>query len=420
MRALYRTGLGNKIIRIKAGDALRNALQFESAEDEAYYKARVEQAVKQAARWCLAFGRGIVVIHHRGDDLSKPLGAVDSDRVLLSVFSGDMISVGLVDMDLQSPTYYRPLMYNARGVSIHHTRVVDFCYVRPPEVELPMYRYGGISEFELIYEQVIADGIVQRASPRVVDKASTMIYKVAGFKDLLASGQEETLLAYFQTMESTRISMSACVVDAEDAVEAVNQTISNLSDADQITLRRLAMVAGISVTRMIGEAPRGMNSSGDQEAQMDRDMLETLQQDYFLDPINTLMQRLGQGPVQFRENQGETPTTRIAYETQAIDNALKLQNLGEDYTAYLVDKGIVQVDEYDALFSGPESTPQTGQPDVGDPTSALDGTQGPPPTIDTGDKAPWVEGGKFGSGGGAASKPGSGEKGAADAKVFAE
>jgi len=383
MRAIYRTGLGNKIIRIKAGDALKDTLQFESTDDEEFYRARLAAKVKGAARWCLAFGRGIVVIHHRGEDLVTPLGKVDPARVLLSVFSGDMVVASKIDLDLQSPTYYKPLEYTTRGQPIHHTRVVDFTYVRPPELELPAYRYGGISEFELVYEQIIADGVVQRACPRIIDKASTLFYKVPGFADAMQSGNSSAMVAYFRQLENIRGIMSAGLVDKEDDIEAISQSITNLADADQITLRRLAMVTGISVTRLIGEAPRGMNSTGEKEAQMDQDMLETLQSDYFLEPINELMRKLGQGRVSFRENQGQTPNDRLDYETKAIDNAVKLAQLGEDHGTYLTDHGVIKIDEYDSLFSeadwanvpAPTESTESEDPDAADPTAALNGAQ---------------------------------------------
>ena len=351
MRNIYRTGLGSKIVRIKAGDALKDTLQFESTDDETYYNARLASTVKRTARWCIAFGRGIIVLHHRGDDLSTPLGEVDKDRVMLSVFSGDMVTVNIAELDLQSPRYYKPNMYNVRGKPIHYSRVVDMTYIEPPELDKPYYRYGGISEFDLIYEQIIADGVVQRAVPRIIEKASALFYRVAGFKDAMIGGREKDMVAYFSRMEDLRGIMAAGIIDKDDELEVVTQNISNLGDADQITLRRLAMVTGISVTRLIGEAPRGMNSSGEKEAQMDQDMLETLQVDYFEPAINELMRKLGQGVVKFKDNQGETPTGRIDYEGKAIENALNLQLLGEDYSRYLEDKGVILPDDYDSMFN---------------------------------------------------------------------
>lgn len=379
---IYRTGLGNKIVRIKAGDALRDALEFESADDEMFYKRRLASRVREVARWMIAFGRGLVLVHKRGDDLATPLsGSYDPNdpSVLINVFSGDMVSPMGVDIDLQSPRYMRPTGYVVRGAQIHPSRVIDFTYVKPPEMESHIYRYGGISEFELIYDQILADEIVQRASPRVIDKASTLFYKVDGFRDAMTTGGEAEMVRYFQQLESVRGLYAAGLVDKEDDLEVVAQSINNLADADQITLRRLAMVTGISVTRLIGEAPRGMNSTGEKEAQMDRDMLETLQQEYLLDPINQLMRRFSQGRVEFVCDEGDDDLRRIDYEAKAITNAVQLAGIGEDAGAYLHEHNITKPDDFDSIF---------------------------------GDEAPWEEekhprgeGGKFGSGGGGSPTP---------------
>lgn len=351
LREIYRHGIANKIVRLKAGHALKDTLQFDSKEDETFYDRRLAKKVKQAAKWMLAFGRGVIVIHRRGDDLSAPLNVSDAASMMLSVFSGDMVTTGIVDFNLQSLRYYKPQMYTIRGTPIHWTRVVDFTYVEPVETEAAYYRYGGISEFELIYEQLLADGLVQRASPKIIEKASTIFYKVEGFKDAVKTGRESQMVEYFSRMEDIRGLHSSGLVDKEDDIEVISQTISNLSEADQITLRRLAMVTGIPLALLVGENVKGLNSTGDNERAAFQDMIEALQSDYLLDPINDLMRRMKQGEVWFKENQGETATDRIEYESKAIDNAVKLWQLGEDYATYLNDKNIIQKDEFSTIFT---------------------------------------------------------------------
>lgn len=350
-RQIYRTGLGNKIVRLKAGYALKNTLQFETKESEAFYKARLERHVKQAAKWMVAFGRGIVVVHKRGDDLSKPIGPVDPKLVLISVFSGDMVTVSTYDPDLQSPRYYKPIMYNVRGKQIHFSRVIDFTYVAPPELDAPDFKFGGISEFDLIYEQLIADGVVQEASPRVIDKASSLFYKVKGFKEAMQTGTESDMVAYFSRMEDLRGIWAAGLIDAEDSVEAIQQTIGNLAEADQITLRRLAMVTGVPLAMLIGENVKGLNSTGDNERLIFQEMIESVQSDYLIEPISALLGLFGQPVAMFKENQGETPQSRMEYETKAIDNAIKLASLGEDYRGYLEEKNILYKDDLDGFFT---------------------------------------------------------------------
>ena len=354
MKSMYLTGLGNKIVRLKAGGALKDTIQFETEDDRQFYEKRLARHVKQAAKWMIAFGRGIVVLHHKGERLSMPLGRVDPNRVLISVFSGDMTTVNDHVNDLQSPDYYTPLVYNVRGEPIHRSRVVDFTYIEPPELDKPYYRYGGVSEFQLIHDQMVADGIVQQASPNIIRKASTLFYKVKGFKAAMQSRSEKDMVEYFSRLEDIRGIFSAGLIDQEDELEVVAQNLSNLADADQITLRRLAMVTGISITRLVGENVKGLNSSGDNEQQMDQDMLETLQSDYLLDPINRLMRLFERNEIEFRENQGETPNDRMDYEVKAINNALNLWQMGEDHTSYLRDKDVIQKDEFRGVFGDAE------------------------------------------------------------------
>lgn len=352
-RAIYTTGIGNKIVRLKAGYALKDTLQFESTEDEKFYRKRLDRHVKESARWAIAFGRGIIVLHRQGDDLREPLGQFDPMTVRINVFSGDMVVPGDVDLDLKSPRYFQPRYYMVRGYPIHHSRVVDVTYVKPPELDAPDYRYGGIGEFDLIYDQLVADGLVQRASPRVLEKASTLFYKVKGFKEAMTRGQESDMVQYFGRLEDVRGIHSAGLIDAEDELEVVTQNLSNLADADQITLRRLAMVTGIPLALLIGENVKGLNSTGDNERQAFQEMIETLQSEYLIEPINRLMRLCKQGEVWFRENQGETPSTRIEYETKAIANAAKLFEMGEDFRQYLEEKDVIQPDDFSKMFQPP-------------------------------------------------------------------
>lgn len=388
LRQLYRHGIANKIVRLKAGHALNDTLQFDTEADGQFYEARLSRHVKKAVKWMLAFGRGVIVLHHPGDNLSKPLGTVDPQRLMLNVFSGDMVTVGAVVLDLQDVRYLRPTTYNVRGRLIHWSRVVDFRYVEPPELDAPWYRYGGISEFELIYEQLIADGIVQRASPRIIEKASTLFYKIRGFKDAMRSGQDTDMINYFQRLEDVRGMFAAGLIDQEDELEVVSQAISNLAEADQITLRRLAMVTSIPLAMLVGENVKGLNSTGDNERQVFQDTIESLQSEYLIDPINELMRKCGLGVVKFKDNQGETAASRIAYDVQAVAVAEKLTAMGEDARGYLIDKAVIKPDAMGDWF-----------PEPGDTFTDSDFDEG---------NVKRDEGGKFsstGGGGGAKEKP---------------
>lgn len=348
MNECFKTGLGQKIIHTKVSYALNDSLQFKNEANEIFYNKKLFRSIKKASKYALAFGRGIIVINDKSN-LSQPLTNLTSKDWKLEVFSGDMVTIGDVSRDLNSPRYMKPLSYNVNGITFHWSRVVDFLYVEPIERDLPNYQYGGISEFELIYNQLINDGVVERASATIVDKNSTVFYKMKGFKEALQQNKETDILRFVGILENARSIYGAGIIDSEDDVQSVAQTLTNLSETDQITLRRLAMVTGIPLAILVGESVRGINSTGEQERTTFQDMIENLQFDYLLEPIQKICGFFG-FEVEFKENQGGTANDRIDFETKVIDNSIKLAELGEDYRKYMKDNGII-LDNVMSMFS---------------------------------------------------------------------
>lgn len=351
LRSIYKSGLGNKIIRLKVGIALNDTLQFDNAADKDFYDARLQQVVKNAAKYQLAFGRSLLVIHEPGADLSQPMGAIkDWANVRYHVFSGDMVYVQSVNLDLNSPNYFKPTRYSVRGFTIHPSRVVDFKYVEPTEFDAPEYFYGGISEFELIRNELISDQIVQRAVPAILEKSSTIFYKVKGFKELLADKQESDIVNYFTSLENLRSIYGAGIIDAEDDIETITQALSNLAESDTVSLRRLAMVTGIPLSWLVGEAATGLNSTGAGEQQVLKHTIESYQSDYLLENINRLMQLHNRGPVEFKDGLLETDVDRMDMQTKAISNANALYQMGEDSSKYLEGHAVIEKDDFSEFF----------------------------------------------------------------------
>lgn len=349
LRQIYRTGTASKIIRLKTGYALNDTLQFETTDDKEFYNARLAKFVKKAAKYQLGFGRGVIVIVEPNANTEDPLR--DTPSVYnLQVFSGDLVTHGDIDYDLMSKRYRKPKTYNIYGKVFHHSRVIDFTYYEPSTDDLPDYNYGGISEVELVYNQLINAEVVENASASTIEKNSTIFYKVKDFKSMMASKKESDLVEYFARIEDARSIYGAGLLDMEDQIETINQSLSNLMDTDTISLRRLAMVTGIPLALLVGENVKGLNSSGQQERVAFQDTIENYQSDYLEEPIKELCIKLGKNPPEFKDNQGATPESRIEYESKAIENAVKLSTIGEDYDAYLSDKDVIQKDKIASFF----------------------------------------------------------------------
>lgn len=350
--AVYESGIGNKIVRIKAAGALDpDDIVFDGKGDREFYEDVLGLLVRDTTRFMLAFGRAIIVLQERGESLSSPLqGTPDMGRLMLRMWSGDMVYTSPGIVDLNSPDYMKPTTYYVRGRPIHRSRVIDFTYVRPTELDLPKYRYGGISEFQLIREQLIADGVVARAVPTILDKASTMVYRVKGFKETLQQKREAELVRFFQVTEDARSVFGATILDAEDDAVAISQSIQGLEAADQVTLRRLAMATGIPLSILVGESVRGMNSTGEKEVAVWNSTKHYLRHDHLKVPLNQLMAKLGKGKIDFAPNQDDAQE-RATRESVIVATARQLWDMGLDADAYLVENGIQPPDDIDEFFN---------------------------------------------------------------------
>ena len=364
LRTMYKTGLMSKIIRLKAGYSLNDTIQFDSTDDEKFYNDKLAKHVKKATKFMLGFGRGVIVLFNKDDDLSLPLKKANCDRhtLQLRVFSGDMVTATSPTLDLRSPRYYKPSVYIVNGQQVHWSRVIDMTYYEPPERDKDKYDYGGVSESELIYDQFVADGVVQRAASTIIDKASTFVYKIDGYKDAIAMKKDADIVKYISTCEDGRSIYGALVTDAKDSVETLTQSLADLDKVDNVTLRRLAMVTGLGMTVLIGEQASGLNSSGTSERQGFQDTIENLQSDYQLEPLNLIADIFGLGEISFKENQGQSAVERIDYEAKAVINAKALWEMGEDHETYLKNKDIVKQDDWEAFWGDDEDIPPTTPP----------------------------------------------------------
>ena len=98
----------------------------------------------------------------------------------------------------------------------------------------------------------------------------------------------------------------------------MSQSIADLDKVDNITLRRLAMMTGIPLSILVGEAVNGLNATGDSEREVMNDTVTNLQSDYLIKGLQRLAEIFGLGVVKFKENQGQTPEEAIDYDMKAV------------------------------------------------------------------------------------------------------
>ncbi|MFY4742578.1 anti-CBASS protein Acb1 family protein [Aliarcobacter butzleri] len=358
LNSIYKLGIGRKIVNIKSSNIFKEGF---SAEGEAgantlkFIDKKLLKELKKASEYMMAFGRGvIVIIDKNANDPSQPMKSVNLQTVRFKAFSGAKVTVQInSSLNELDERYNEPEYYRIGTQVIHHSRVMDFQYYQPVEDDKSSYNYGGISEFELIYSQLINDSVIERAIPTLVEKISTMFYKIKDFKKQLQQKQEKHLVDYFHRLENLRSIYGAGLLDSEDDTKTETQNLSGLDSVDTITLRRLSLVTGIPLSWLVGENVKGLNSSGKTEETIFWSMVKNLGNDFILPVLNQKLEFMGLTVVWFNEQYQSTPSEKADYETKVFSNALLVQQLGLDDIAYIKDRG-VEIDvkkNFDEIFN---------------------------------------------------------------------
>ncbi|WP_026803626.1 anti-CBASS protein Acb1 family protein [Aliarcobacter lanthieri] len=360
LNSIYKLGIGRKIVNIKSSNIYKEGFSAEGdigVETLKFIDKKLLRELKKATEYMMAFGRGVVVIIDKNSNPIEPLKSVNLQTVRFKAFSGAKVTVQ-IDSSLNEldEMYNEPFYYRIGTQVIHHSRVMDFQYYQPVEDDKSSYNYGGISEFELIYSQLINDSVIERAIPTLVEKISTMFYKIKDFKNKLQQKQEKHLVDYFHRLENLRSIYGAGLLDSEDDTKTETQNLSGLDSVDTITLRRLSLVTGIPLSWLVGENVKGLNSSGKTEETIFWSMVKNLGNDFILPILNKKLEFMGLTPVWFNEQYQSTPTERADYETKVLNNALLIQQLGLDDIGYIKDRGVeVEVKKgFDEIFNEDE------------------------------------------------------------------
>ena len=140
------------------------------------------------------------------------------------------------------------------------------------------------------------------------------------------------------------------IIDSEDEVGVMTQALSGLSDADNIATSRISLVTGIPALVLLGKSPSGLGNGKDGELELFYTTISNYFNKYCFADITMLCKKLNIGRITPKKPKEMSAKEEVDFETIAIDNAIKMRDLGEDYQGYLKSKGI-ELDEVSSISS---------------------------------------------------------------------
>jgi len=298
-----------KIVDAPADDMTREGITIEGdmppdqIDEFMQYWASLQiwQRLNDTLKWSRLYGGCIAVIIIDGQDLATPLrldtigkgqfkGLLVLDRWMVTPGSDAVESLG---EDHGKPTIYQVVTLNNTryaDAKVHHSRCIRFDGIALPYWQSQTENGWGLSIVEPIWDRLLAFDSSTQGAAQLVYKAHLRVLKLPQYRDLVASGGPlfQAVMRQLQMIRVMQTNEGLTVIDADDQFEVNSYAFSGLSELLTQFGQQVSGAADVPMTRLYGQSPAGMNSTGESDLRNYYDALKSNQEFRLRRPIKVL------------------------------------------------------------------------------------------------------------------------------------
>lgn len=299
--ALYRGHwIARKVIDVMAEDMLKELPRITGQTDpkaidafeKCLRKTATQEKILATLKWGRLFGGAVAVICIEGaKDLEEPLdpneiqpgkykGLIPLDR-----WSGVYPDAELIEdignpAEFGLPKYYRCDMgSNGHSVKIHHSRLLRFIGRDLPNWEKQVQLYWGMSELELVYDELRKRDYVSWSVASLVSRANIWAMKEPELAQILSGANitAKALEKYVSRMQAISDSMSnqgLLVLGKDGELQNIAAAFGGLAELLNTNMLDVAGACEIPVSRLYGRTITGLGQSGEGDLQIYYDTVE--------------------------------------------------------------------------------------------------------------------------------------------------
>jgi phage-related protein (TIGR01555 family) len=294
--AAYATSwLPRKIVDIPALDACRKWRDWQAkkpqiaAIEEEEQRLNVKGKILEAVKKGRLFG-GAAVYIGTGEpeaEISRPL---DVERIkkggvrYLNVMTRRQLKAGEIDRNPESDWYGKPRDYTLSGATgqqiiIHPSRLVLFSGAMPADDEMTAYQGWGDSVLQSTLHAIKNADSTAGNIASLIFEAKIDIIKVPNFSASIGNpAYEDAVLRRYTLANTIKGINGTLILDAEEEYESKSAQLGGLTDILMAFMQIVSGAADIPVTRLLGQSPAGMNSTGSSDMKNYHDRIQSMQE----------------------------------------------------------------------------------------------------------------------------------------------
>jgi phage-related protein (TIGR01555 family) len=314
--ASYRSSwLVRKIVDVPALDMTRawRDWQAESADIEKLEaeekRLQLKEKCKRALILSRLFGGGALLLGTNDHDPSQPLNVASAKAgglTYVHVLSRHQMTIGEQRLDPTDPWFGKPEYFqiNTAGpkqqqVKIHPSRIIEFIGQRVPEGSyygagaLTGAWFWGDPIMQSIGEAVQNADMAQGGFAALIDEAKVDILKIPDLTARAATPQyEEQLLKRLQAASAGKSTWRMLAIDGQEEWDQRQITWAGMPQVMDSFLLIVAGAADIPMTRLLGQSPKGLQSTGDSEERDYQSMIKARQEELLAPALDRIDEML--------------------------------------------------------------------------------------------------------------------------------
>lgn len=291
MNAYRNTWLAKKIVNIPALDALRKWREWQADQGQITLiegeekRLGLQQKVLQAKTLARLWGGAVIYIGD-GGDAREPWDYEQTKKgglKYLTVMSRREMIAGELELDPTLETYGWPKTYQVANsvefLDIHPSRIVVQIGDAHPDPWNTNTNVGwGDSVLQSVWTSITNADSTAANIASLVFEANVDVFKIQDLMEHLSSAVYRGKLIDRFTLANIGKSVSkALIVDSDEEYERKQIAFTGLPDVLQQFLILVSGAADIPLTRLLGQSPSGLNSTGEHDMKNYYDRVASMQ-----------------------------------------------------------------------------------------------------------------------------------------------